>query len=372
MARHRAGIIGLGWMGMLYDMAERPSADREERYDLDLAYRPAQEGDVEGRFYIHEHLGREGVPTTYAEALRDRPDVDIVAGADRNEQRLEAFGQRYGVGALYTDSAEMLRREKLDVVAIATNVEGRADLTCLAVECGAKGIMTEKPMATTLEEADRMVKACADAAVPLCCGAVNTTHPSFARAKELVESGAIGRVLNIEAEGPGSQLQSWSYFLDGRPSWVVGIGDGERREGGSDEFIGEGMMVTADSVVVHFRRGAPQVRVTGTEGELHLHHWRPTRWKLWQETETPGGSRRVETPWPEPQIFQWSAGAAYGLTDVFECMDGRLDEPKVSGRRVARALEVEIAMKLSSARGGARIDLPLRDRSLGLNYDWYR
>ena len=53
-------------------------------------------------------------------------------------------------------------------------------------------------------------------------------------------------------------------------------------------------------------------------------------------------------------------------------MEGRLDEPKNSGRRVAGALEVEVALKLSSRRGGERVDLPLNDRSLGLNYDWFR
>ncbi len=60
------------------------------------------------------------------------------------------------------------------------------------VECGAKGIVAEKPMAHTLEEVDRMVGACAAAGVPLCCGAITTTHPSFARAKALLAEGAIG------------------------------------------------------------------------------------------------------------------------------------------------------------------------------------
>jgi hypothetical protein len=55
-----------------------------------------------------------------------------------------------------------------------------------------------------------------------------------------------------------------------------------------------------------------------------------------------------------------------------DCLAGKLDEPKNSGRRVAMALEVEIALKLSSSRGGVRVNLPLEDRSLGLNYDWFR
>jgi hypothetical protein len=55
-----------------------------------------------------------------------------------------------------------------------------------------------------------------------------------------------------------------------------------------------------------------------------------------------------------------------------DCLDGKLDEPKISGRRVQVAMEIELAMKQSSARGGVRVDLPLKDRSVGLNYDWFR
>jgi hypothetical protein len=76
-------------------------------------------------------------------------------------------------------------------------------------------------------------------------------------------------------------------------------------------------------------------------------------------------------PWPEPQIV-FPYGAVYSLNDVIDCMEGRLDEPKNSGRRIAVALEVEVALKQSSARGGERVELPLEDRSLGLHYDWFR
>ena len=81
--------------------------------------------------------------------------------------------------------------------------------------------------------------------------------------------------------------------------------------------------------------------------------------------------RRAEMPWPKPQ-FVPPYGGVYSLNDVMECLVGNIDEPKNSGRRVAIALEVEIALKLSSAQGGVRVDLPLADRSLGLNYDWFR
>lgn len=364
MAKYRAGVVGLGWMGLLSDLAGRIW----DPYDVDDVDRPTPELDIHRRFYIHE----DHVPHSWAEVMWDRPEIELVAGADRDRKRLKAFGERYGEVALYTDAAEMLHTEALDIVAIATNTKGRADLTCLAVACGVKGIATEKPMAHTLAETDQMVKAYADAGVPLCCGAIPVNHPSYAKAKELVSSGAIGDLLSIETEGPNSQKQYWSYFVDSTPAWVIGVGDQPRRESGSDEFTGQGMMVTVDGKSIHFRQGAGVIRLTGTDGEIQFHSGRPGGWRLWQDTDTPEGQkRRVEMPWIPPQ-FVGGYNAVYGLADIIDCLEGRLDEPKNSGRRVAVALEVELGLKQSSARGGVRVDLPLKDRSLGLHYDWFR
>ena len=374
MAKYRGAVIGLGWMGLLYDLAERIG----DLFEIDDIDRPTPDLAVHRTFHYHDHPGKEKLAETYAEALWDRPEVELIAGVDRDASRLKAFAERYGISATYTDAVAMLESEKPDIVAIATNTKGRADLTCCAVENGARGIFTEKPMCHTLEEADHMVSTCASAGVPLSCGAITTTHPSFARAKELLHSGTIGELMSIEAPGANSQHQSWSYFLDQAPAWVSGTGDAPRRgagsdefdgPGGSDEFTGQGMLVTAGDQVVHFRKGAPQLRLTGSRGEIMFDS--TYNWHLWQNLENLAAGQRVKMPWPEPQML-FPYGAVYSLADVIDCIEGRLDEPKNSGRRIAVALEVEIALKQSSARGGDQVELPLADRSLALNYDWFR
>lgn len=368
MPQYRAAVIGLGWMGMLYDLADRIA----DRFDIDDVNRPTPPLDVHRRFYHHDHPGGEGLPMSYSEALWNRPEVELVAGADRDRKRLAAFSERYGIGALYTDAQEMLRTVRPDIVAVCTNIKHRADLVCLAVECGAKAVLAEKPMVHTLEEADRMVTTCADAGVPLCCGATTTSHPSFAKARDLLESGAIGRLVSIVANSPFAQHQNWSYFLDAAPAWVVGTGDGPRRECGTDEFTGHGMMVAQDSMVVHFPKTGPGLRLLGEKGEMTF-DW-TEGWSLSRDIEIEGVMRevrRVDIPWPGPQFLR-PFGAVFCLNDVMDCLAGTLDEPKNSGRLVARAVEVEIALKQSSALGDVRVDLPLSDRSLGLNYDWYR
>ena len=368
MTKLRGGVVGLGWMGMLYDLANRIG----DRFEIDDTDRPTPELDVHRKFYYHETPGTEGNPNSYSEALLNRPEIDLVSAADRDVKRLKAFSARYGLEGVYTDAKEMFEAENLDVVAVATNTKGRSDLVVMAVEHGAKAVITDKPMAHTVEEVDRMVKACADAGVPLSCGAITTTHPSFERAKQLIKDGEIGDVLSIETRGPGAQHQNWSYFLDSPPAWVIGTGDSPRRESGSDEFTGQGMLVAQDGTVVHFRPGGPGVRITGTEGELLFQGF--SRWQLFKDVEVPGSrpaKGRIEMPFPDPQ-FVPPYGAIYSLDDVMRCLAGDLDEPKNSGRRVGVAIEVEVALKLSSEQGGARVELPLEDRSLGLNYDWYR
>ena len=214
-----------------------------------------------------------------------------------------------------------------------------------------------------------MVRSCAEMGTALSCGSISTTHPSFSAARVLLRDGAIGELTSLEAPGPGAQHQNWSTFLDVMPDWVVGVDDAERRESGSDEFTGTGMAWSAQARVgVHFRRGAPGVRLSGTQGEMTFEF--ASGWRLWQQAETAAGMAKVEVPWPDPQ-FQAPYGAVYTIADVIDSIEGRMPEPNNSGRRVAIALETEIALK-QSARRHERVQLPLADRNLGLRYDWFR
>ena len=372
--KYRAGVIGLGWMGFLYDLGKRDydnilGSHENPIYDVESADRPLPDGlDINRTFHFHDHPGREGLGTSYAAALSDRPEVELVAGADRDPQRRTMFGERFGIGALYADALEMLDEERLDIVAIATNTKGRSALTVAAVAAGVRGVLVDKPMVFSLAEADAMVGACAEAGVPLVGGATSVSHPSFARAKALVEEGAIGEVRSLEARVPVfAQHQDWSYFLTSDPIWVCGTGDQPRRERGSTEFMGQGMIACSDGTVVHIRAGAPEVRISGSRGEMLFEC---NQWRLYQDVEAPAAGR-VEMPWPAPQFLS-GMRTVYCLDDLIDCMEGRLDEPKNSGRRVAVALEVELGLKQSSARGGERVELPLADRSLALTYDWFR
>ena len=360
---YRAGVIGLGWTGWLYDVATRPPTELgadavpvgmpELRSDRD----PPPMG----------HPGKEGLPDSHAGSLVAHPHTELVAGCEINEERLEAFGQRYGIRALYTDYREMLRTESLDFVCICTRTDDRPDATVLAVQCGAKGILTEKLMAHTLAEADRMVSVCSDAGVPLACGPISVGHPTFKMVKELVGNGLTGRILSFESDSVLAQHNAWMYLIDRSAEWVVGVADDEDVVSDNWEFSGSGIIGFAGGLVGSVRLGAPFVRITGESGEL-IFDW--NRFRLFRDVSGPAGVQRVEVALPEPSfIGGWSP--LYSIDNVLQCIDSG-QEPRVSGRRVRNAIEIQIAMRESHRLGSVKLDLPITNRSLGMAYEWFR
>ena len=95
MAKYRGGVIGLGWTGMLYDMAARPSpAIAQPRFDLLDTNRPTPTLDTGRKFPLHEMHTGDGMPTSYAEAMADRPDVDLVAAKSSDSQTPTEIDER--------------------------------------------------------------------------------------------------------------------------------------------------------------------------------------------------------------------------------------------------------------------------------------
>ena len=93
--------------------------------------------------------------------------------------------------------------------------------------------------------------------------------------------------------------------------------------------------------------------------------------RLWQDVETISGTQRVGVPFPEPRLAgSWSV--IYGIDDLVTRAWKNGGEPRASGRRVRDAMEIETALNESHRRGNVRVDLPLPDRSHGLEYDAFR
>lgn len=364
MKRYRAGVIGLGRMGWLYDAAvPYPPSVRDEAGKISGLPPLRDHADSNPA----DHPGKEGLPTSYAASLRLHPQTELVAGCDSNEERLAAFGKHYGVQALYTDYREFLASEQLDIVAIASHAAIRPDATAMAVVSGAKAILTEKPMTLTLAEADRMIDLCQKDGVPLSCGAISVNHPAFLGAKKLLTDGTLGKILSMETSSVMAQHNPWIYLLDTPVEWVVGVSSNEDAVNKNGEFEGSGLIQFASGIQGFLRPGAERTRISGEKGDLVYDGW---SFHLWLDVAGPAGTTRVEVPFPEPQVLgHWST--IYGIDDVIHCHE-QGGEPRVSGRRVRDAMEIEIALRESHRWHSKKVALPLKDRTLGMVYQWFR
>jgi predicted dehydrogenase len=119
------------------------------------------------------------------------PGVELVAVCDQNEERAKEIAERYGARTYYTDYQKVLADPEIKAVSIATPDFAHAEIALAAAQAG-KHILCEKPLATTVEEAQAIVDAAAQAGVKLMVDFHNRVNPPFAAAREQVQSGAIG------------------------------------------------------------------------------------------------------------------------------------------------------------------------------------
>lgn len=97
-------------------------------------------------------------------AWREIEGARCVAVCDRDLQKAERLARELGVPAAHSDAEALLRSEKLDFVDVVTGVESHAPLVRLAA-AHRVSVICQKPMGTTLAEAEAMVRACDAAGV---------------------------------------------------------------------------------------------------------------------------------------------------------------------------------------------------------------
>lgn len=133
-------------------------------------------------------------------AMEAAPYLDIVAAADVRPQALSAFRERYE-GRTYDTVDALAKDPDVDVVWVSTPNIYHCENTVVLAENG-KHVVVEKPMAVTLEEAERMVEAAERNGVNLLCGHTASLMAGFRAMRRVITSGRLGKVTAINC---------WSY-----------------------------------------------------------------------------------------------------------------------------------------------------------------
>lgn len=182
---YRAVIVGLGFIGA----GDQVSGDRLGQLVSDL----------------------DG---THAEALSKHPDVHLAAGSSRDTGRRERFAARTGC-RVYADWREMLEREQPEIVSVATYAPQHAEIVVASAEMGVRAVYCEKPLATRLPDAERMLSACRKAGTILAVNHNRRYAANYHKLRQFIADDGLGRLTSASLQwGSGRLGNVGTHFLD--------------------------------------------------------------------------------------------------------------------------------------------------------------
>ncbi len=145
--------------------------------------------------------GTGSIAFTHMYGIQRLDEAELVAICDIHTEQMDNFRKTFPVEDkdCYTDLDEMLKREDIDAVIVCASDKAHHSIATKAMRAG-KHVLCEKPMALDLEECRDMIKVSEETGKKFMIGQVCRKAPGFIKAKELVDSGAIGEVFFVESE----------------------------------------------------------------------------------------------------------------------------------------------------------------------------
>jgi len=138
--------------------------------------------------------------------------VEVMGIADIHEKSAKILAEKFNIPNVYTDYHDLIRNNDVDLISICTPNYLHKQM---AVDCALAGkhILIEKPMATTVKDADEIIEAAKENGVKLCVVQNYRLFPSVKETKRRIENGRIGEIISIHCYG--HLLQSF-----GSRSWI--------------------------------------------------------------------------------------------------------------------------------------------------------
>ncbi len=342
--------------------------------------------------------------------LRHIPEkVEMVAVADPMFERAQEAQREFNVPEAYASLEEMLANSELDAVVNLTPIPFHGSTSLQILEAG-KHLITEKPLATTMEEADALIETADRKGLTIVCSPPDMVQPYYQEGKRLIEEGTIGRVAFARVRsshgGPASNWwphdPSWFYQEGSGPLLDMGVygiheitgmlGPAKRvvafsgiteptRTVRGGPFKGKEIEVTADDntlLMLDFGESkfavvdgtfnvngakAPKVEVFGRAGTLNINDARAIREgappiEVYRVDAVPGAGG-----WIVPQA--WSLATAQERAEKLQraiIVDHLVDcvweqrKPVLSAEHARHALEI-MTKAIESARSGRALEL---------------
>jgi UDP-N-acetyl-2-amino-2-deoxyglucuronate dehydrogenase len=322
----------------------------------------------------------------------DRIDgLELVAASDVELDRAKGITEERGIPAFRT-LEEALASVDCDVVAICTPSGLHPAQGIVAARAG-KHVVTEKPMAISLADADALVQACDAAGVHLFVVKQNRLNPPIQLLRRAVEKGRFGRIYlanttvrwtrpqeyydaapwrgTWEFDG-GAIMNQASHYVD-LMQWLVGPVESvvaktatlARRIETEDtgiavlRFRSGALGVIEVTVLTHPRNFEGSITLLGEKGTVKIGGTAVNRVEHWQFADYDDDDKLIEAANTSPPTVYGFGHEAY-YRNVLAVLRGQA-KPGTDGREGRKSLELILGI-YESAKTGREVPLPLRNR----------
>lgn len=311
-------------------------------------------------------IGCGGRGQAHAGGLKAEARAQVVALVDPNPEAATNLNEEFEFGArVYADRAEMLAKEKPDVVVSATWTGLHLDVLKDCIAAGARAVLSEKPMAPTWGECQEMSRLAEASGTMLTFCHQRRFAKGNRLARRLIAEGCLGELQRMDLFSPPNLLdcgthtfdQAMSFMNECPAKWVLCAVDTRELVHWFDvtaEGVAAGVVVFQNGVRAAFQFGGPDldiwggVRVVGSEGFLEV---------MW-DGEFRRAVRYDDPTWnPVPEADGHDDHMRAYVADVFDALDDG-HEPELSHKKALRAAEIIFAC-YESVRQRSRVELPL-------------
>lgn len=315
-------------------------------------------------------LGKRGMH--HVEAFANNGRFEIVGLCDIAEERLDAAAKKFGSPKTATDAKALMQGLKADVFCFCTLPTLRLEMVRLGVQSGASLIAYEKPIAMTTNEALEIMKVVREAGVKTVVSHQHRYGEHYQKVKEIISSGAIGRVQTVYGTATGWMLHMVTHLIEyirwfndnAEAEWVVGQAAGKEKFSDnhpSPDYIA-GLIQFANGVrgIVESGDGAPDVPEVD-------YWWRKCRigaqgTEGFAEVLTGGGWRAITKNSGGVISGPGCMDYAHDMPPYIQEIADWLDDPEkvhpCNGESAYKGFEIMMAMCRSAVQRG-KIKLPL-------------
>jgi len=173
-------------------------------------------------------VGAGHIATVHGPIILKQPNTEIVGVADKDVVRAKVIAAELNGCQFYQDAKVMIEEQEPDIVHVLSPPQYHAELSIMAMNQGCH-VLVEKPMALSMDDAQKMVQVSKQNNVRLCVNHNMVFENVVHSAMELVSQGAIGEIVSVEAcyqfnvkrypaiIEDGAEYCHWTYQMNGGP-----------------------------------------------------------------------------------------------------------------------------------------------------------